>query len=50
MIAVVVGCSGSTRIGGAPPQGSTHDHVVVVQVGEGGQAGRPVGDGRPPAI
>lgn len=37
-------------VGGAPPQRSTHDHIVVVQMRKRRQTRRPVGVGRAKAI
>lgn len=48
VVPIVVG-GGSVR-GSAPAERPAHNHIVVVQIGEGRQTGRPVGDGRPPAF
>lgn len=49
-IAIVVGCGGGVGVRGAPPQRSTHDHIVVVQMRKRGQTRRPVGVGRPKSV
>lgn len=50
LVAVFVCCGSGIGSGGAPSQWSTHDHVVVVQMGKRRQRWRPVGHSRPPAI